>query len=162
MSTGDAPEHASTIPAEARTHQGHPAGVVTRLLAAALDFVLMWCLLLVFYVGWTMFLFVLQQRSFSVPRPSLAFVVATYLVVAISCLAIPWSVNGRSYGQHVMGLRVTTRDGERLSFLRSLLRAAVCVCFPVSLLWAVVSRRQAAVHDLLLRTVVQYDWSTWR
>jgi len=135
---------------------------VTRLLAAALDLVLVSGLLLVSYVGWTMVLFVLQQRDFSVPRPSLAFVVGAYLVVAISCLAIPWSVNGRSYGQHVMGLRVTTRDGEPLSFLRALLRAAVCVFFPVSLLWAVVSRRQAGAHDLLLRTVVRYDWRTWR
>ena len=37
--------------------------------------------------------------------------------------------------------------------------ARVCVLFPAGLLWVLVSRRNAAVHDLLTRSAVIYDWS---
>jgi uncharacterized RDD family membrane protein YckC len=80
----------------------------------------------------------------------------------VACLALPWWIDGRSYGQHVMGLRVTTLDGELVRLPRAVLRALVCVGFPLGLLWVVVSRRDAALHDVLLRTTVHYDWTTWR
>ena len=82
-----------------------------------------------------------------------------YPIVAISYLTITGWVNGRSYGQHVMGLRVTTQRGDRLQFPHALMRSGVCVGFPIGLLWVVVSRRNAAVHDLLLHTRVTYDWT---
>lgn len=152
---------ASTIPTEARVHQGHQAGIVSRMIAAGLDLVVVMCVLVAAYAGWSVALFVLHTRTFAFPRPSSALILVAYVVVAVACLAIPWRVNGRSYGQHVMGLRVTTKQGALLTFPRALLRASVCICFPMSLLWVAVSRRSAAVHDLLLRTTVHYDW-TWR
>ena len=80
------------------------------------------------------------------------------MFVAISYLTISWWVSGRSYG-HLLGLRVTTQRGDRLGSRARSLRAAVCVSFPVGLLWVVVSRRNAAAHDLLLHTFVSYDWT---
>lgn len=153
-------EHASLIPAEAREHQGHAAGVVSRVIAAALDLLTVLGGLGAAYLGWSAVHFVLHTKDFTFPRPSGALLLVAYLVVAVSFLAIAWWVNGRSYGQHVMGLRVTTSHGELLSLPRALLRAGLCVCFPIGLLWVVVSRQHAAVHDLLLGTVVRYDWTT--
>ena len=50
------------------------------------------------------------------------------------------------------------RNGGRLPHARALLRAVLCVLFPVGLLWVLISRRNYAVHDLLVRSAVVYDW----
>lgn len=159
MSRRDPIDRASTIPTAARVHQGHGAGIVSRLIAAGLDLVVVIFLLLAAYGSWSITLFVLDTRAFAFPRPSPLLIVIAYMFVAISYLTISWWVSGRSYGQHLLGLRVTTQRGDRLRFPRALLRAGVCVSFPVGLLWVVVSRRNAAAHDLLLHTSVSYDWT---
>ena len=61
-----------------------------------------------------------------------------------------------------MGLRVAGSAGRRLHLAHALLRAAFCIAFPVSLLWVAVSARSLAVHDLVLRTSVTYDWTSRR
>ena len=70
-----------------------------------------------------------------------------------------WSTVGRTYGCHVMGLRVVSRRGRRLHLLVALARAVLCVVFPIGLLWCAVSRTQRSVQDLPLRTTVIYDWN---
>lgn len=162
MTAEQPPDRDMTIPVEARAHQGREAGIVSRLLAAALDLVVVMGVLVATYGGWCVALFVLHPRTFTFPRPSSELVFVAYVVVAVACLALPWWIDGRSYGQHVMGLRVTTLDGELVRLPRALLRALFCVAFPLGLLWVVVSRRDAALHDVLLRTTVHYDWTTWR
>jgi uncharacterized RDD family membrane protein YckC len=40
-----------------------------------------------------------------------------------------------------------------------LLRAAIVVYIPaISMLWILVSRKNAGLHDLVARTAVVYDW----
>ena len=62
-------------------------------------------------------------------------------------------------GAWVMGVRVVSRKGERLSWPISLARAAFSVGFPFGILWALVSKRNRSVQDVVLRTIVIYDWS---
>lgn len=162
MSAHDPIESASTVPTEARVHQGHRAGIVTRLMAAGLDLVVVVCMLVAAYAGWAVVLFAIHPRTFAFPQPASGVIFVAYVIVAISYLAISWSVTGRSYGQHVMGLRVTSSGGRRLHFARALLRAAFCIAFPVGLLWVAVSARSLAVHDLVLHTCVTYDWTSRR
>ena len=69
-----------------------------------------------------------------------------------------WSSTGRTYGHHMMGLRVVGPHGDRLSPPRALLRAVLCVGFPIGLLWCAVSRSRRSVQDVLVRTSVIYDW----
>ena len=57
-----------------------------------------------------------------------------------------------------MGLRVVGRRGRRLGPLRSLLRAAFCVFFPIGLFWCIVSPERRSVQDVVLWTRVVYDW----
>jgi uncharacterized RDD family membrane protein YckC len=160
MNASDPTHHVPTVPPEARLHQGHVAGIVSRVIAAAVDLVLVICLLIATYAGWCVVLFIVQTRRFTFPQPSFLLIGVAYEVVAISYLAIAWWVSGRSYGQHVMGLRVTTQRGGRLRFPQALLRSAVCINFPIGLFWVLFSRRSAGVHDLLLHTTVSYDWTT--
>ena len=116
MSQRHGVDHASTVPAEARVHQGHEAGIVSRMLAACLDLLLVVGVLVSSYVGWSAVLFVLETKSFAFPHPSALLLLVAYVVVATTSLAVPWCVDGRSFGQHVMGLRVTTLRGDLMSF----------------------------------------------
>ena len=61
-------------------------------------------------------------------------------------------------GKQLAGLRVVDRVGRRLSVWRALARAVLYVLFPIGLLWVLASRRNASAQDLVVRTVVVYDW----
>jgi hypothetical protein len=65
---------------------------------------------------------------------------------------------GRTYGDNVLGLRVVSRKGARLTLGVGLLRAVLCVVFPLGLLWAAINRQSHSIQDMLLRTSVIYDW----
>jgi uncharacterized RDD family membrane protein YckC len=58
----------------------------------------------------------------------------------------------------VLGLRVVGEQDRPLSFLRATARSLICVAFPIGLFWCVVSRDNASVADLMVRSSVVYDW----
>ncbi|WP_338703487.1 RDD family protein [Streptomyces sp. Q6] len=77
--------------------------------------------------------------------------------VAVTYLAGGWTALGASPGSRLMGLRVTDRAGRRLRLPRALARAALCVSFPLGLLWIPLSKRRVALQDLVVRSEVSYD-----
>jgi uncharacterized RDD family membrane protein YckC len=79
------------------------------------------------------------------------------LAVAVGYLAVGWAIAGRTYGARLLGLRVLSSRLELLGWMRSVLRAAVCVLWPVGLLWCGVSSSRRSVADLVVRSVVVYD-----
>jgi uncharacterized RDD family membrane protein YckC len=79
-------------------------------------------------------------------------------VIAIGYLTCGWTWTGRTVGKQVAGLRVVDRSGRRLSAIRALPRAVLCVLFPAGLLWILVSRRNASVQDVVVGSAVIYDW----
>jgi uncharacterized RDD family membrane protein YckC len=150
--------HVDPVPYEARPFQGRRAGLVTRAVAAVIDLAIVLIALGVGYAGICAFLFVLNPRTFTAPTPSVTSVTAVgYLLFALY-LAVSWSGNGRTYGNHVMGLRVVNRQGRRLRPLLAFVRAVLCVIFPIGLLWVVVSGQNRSLQDLVVRTSVIYDW----
>jgi uncharacterized RDD family membrane protein YckC len=149
---------APLVPKEARSFQGRSAGVVSRVLAGALDGLVLVILLAAAYAGWAAVSFLWGPASFQVPTPSRAFVLVAGYVVGIAYLALCWRISGRTYGDQVVGLRVVGRGGRGLGSVGALARALVCAAFPLGLLWAAVSRENRSVADLLLRTSVVYDW----
>ena len=62
------------------------------------------------------------------------------------------------FGKLVMGLHAVTARGGDLSPLMGFARALLCLIFIPGLLWVIVSRRNASIQDLILRTAVVYDW----
>lgn len=81
---------------------------------------------------------------------------------ALLYLVIDVAITGRTVGKAVVGLRVLHRDGSPVRPLGALVRA---VTFPLSIAFAGVGlvmilahRRHQALHDILARTVVVYDW----
>jgi uncharacterized RDD family membrane protein YckC len=146
-----------TVPAEARSFQGERAGIVSRVLANAIDLAILVVVLGAGYLGWSAWLFLRRGASFRFPTVTYR---GTYLVGAIVLtllFTVAWSTTGRSYGDRLLGLRVIDRRGQRMGFAAAFVRAVLCVVFPPLLFWAIVNRR--SVQDLVLRTAVIYDWA---
>lgn len=148
----------SPVPREARSFQGRTAGLVTRTVAALVDGVVVLLGLLVAYAAVAGVLFVLSPRSFELPAGGLILSLAAAAVVTVLYLGLSWWLNGRTYGDRLMGLHVVDRRARDLRLGAALLRALFCVVFPIGLLWVAVSSENRSVQDLVMRTSVVYDW----
>jgi uncharacterized RDD family membrane protein YckC len=160
-----APGTISPIPREARPFQGQRAGLVTRVLANTVDALLVGLITLGIWGGVAVARFFFHPRSFTMPQLSLLWQTTCVLTLLVGYLAIGWAVSGRTYGCHLMGLRVVNFRGGRLRPVTSLLRAVFCVFFPIGLLWCAASRQNRSLQDTVLRSSVIYDWSPrapWR
>jgi uncharacterized RDD family membrane protein YckC len=148
----------SPLPREARPFQGRTAGVVTRLVAAVIDALVVGAVLLGGYFAYAGLLFLIDPRTFSLPQSSLFLSIAMACAVAEVYLTAAWWLGGRTYGYLVMGLRLLDRRGQHPRFVLAALRAVFCVLFPIGVLWVAVSRDSRSVQDVVLRTSVVYDW----
>jgi uncharacterized RDD family membrane protein YckC len=133
------------------------AGVVTRLLAAAVDAVVVVVLTALLDLATAGARFLWSPVDFRWPRPTTAVTVIVLLLVAGVYLAVGWALTGRTYGSRLMGLRVLSSRHQLLGWTRSVLRALVSVLWPVGLLWCGISRTRLSLADVVLRTVVVYD-----
>lgn len=140
------------------TVTGHYAGAVSRAAAAALDVLIV----LGVYTGGLAALDLLTNTFWgtSLRRPWLAAVALPVLAFgyAFGFLAIA----ARTPGKGIVGLRVVRSDGGTIRVGQAFLR--VCV-LPLSVLLAglglvliLVQREHRALHDLIARTAVVYDW----
>ena len=142
---------------EVREHLGRRAGLVSRLLADAID------LVVVVLIGFAALLVASAIRGLfttgfefvEVPQPARGTLAALLL---IGYLGYGWGLEGRTLGKTAMGLRVVRDDGADLSPVRGMLRAVLYFLLLPGILWALVSRRNASLQDLVLRTSVVYDW----
>ena len=99
-----------------------------------------------------------SARTFEWPRPEAAVSVTATGVLAVAYLTLAWATTGRTYGASVLGVRVLSAKHAVLGWFRAIVRAVLCVVFPIGLLWSVVSRRRGSLQDLVVRSVVVYDW----
>lgn len=158
MTTGEGEVPVSPVPREARPYQGQPAGLVTRTVAAVVDMLVVTGILLLGYAGLNALRFLVDPRGFRLTEPSPLLSLSTATVVAVVYLTVAWAITGRTYGCHVMGLRVVGRRGGRPHLLLALVRALLYVAFPIGLLWCAGSGTHRSVQDVVLRTSVVYDW----
>lgn len=148
-----------TLPVAARSMQGQRAGFFTRVIAAVIDVVIVGAIVLGVWVAAWLFLLVFNPFAGSgLPRPGYFLVGGT--VVLWAYWTWTWATSGRSPGQSLMGVRVLDRDDHHPSWGLAATRSAFCVVFQVGLLWALVSRRNRSVQDVVLRTSVIHDWTT--
>ena len=153
------PAWLSSVPQEARAFQGRRAGVVSRVIAAAVDLVLLLVVLTCLYLGWAGLLLVIDPVRFQFPTPTRLLILIAAALVLVVYLTESWTTSGRTYGDRVLGLRVVDRRGRKLRHGRALLRALFCTVLPIGLLWVAVSGGRHSIQDLVLRTAVIYDWS---
>jgi uncharacterized RDD family membrane protein YckC len=146
--------------ARALAASGRRAGLVSRLLVAGVDFVVVTALLFGCFLSFGIAKYLLGSDSVDLPNSGPLLTGVGWPIVEFVYLAVAWSLTGRSVGKQLFGLRAIEANGARLRPSRACVRAAWCTIFGLpSLLWAGVSSRNAAVHDILLRTAVVYDWS---
>jgi uncharacterized RDD family membrane protein YckC len=146
--------------ARAQAASGRRAGLVTRLLVTAVDFVVVTALLFGILFSISVAQYLMGGDVINLPNTGPISSSLAFLVVEFVYLAVAWRLTGRTFGKQVFGLRAIQADGAPLSRRRSIARAAWCTVIGIpSLLWAGVSSRNAAVHDIVLHTAVVYDWS---
>lgn len=146
------------IPRAVQPVQGHRAGIVTRTLAAAVDAAVAVVAVGLGYAGAVAAYFVLDPRTFSFPDPGFGLLLLAFLGFLTCYLALAWATTGRSYGARLLGLRVVDSRGRRLHAWVAVVRALLCVFFPIVLLWVVFSPENRSAADVLLRSSVVYDW----
>ena len=149
---------ASALPVEARSFQQRRAGIVTRVLASVLDFVVVALALVVLYGLWTAVRFLIDPYAFAFPKPGQLGVLLVGELLLLIYLTASWATTGRTYGAHLMGLRVVNSRRNARPWIRALLRSGFCVLFPFGLLWVLVNKENRSLQDLVLRTSVIYDW----
>ncbi|MFC7496745.1 MULTISPECIES: RDD family protein [unclassified Nocardioides] len=148
----------SHLPREARPFQGQPAGLVSRLVAAVIDGLVVAAALGAAYLGVNGVLFFLDPRTFHFREPIPLLSLTSGFVLSVLYLWVAWAWVARTVGCQVMGLRVVGWRGRRIGVLVALARAVFYVLFPVGLVWCVINPRSHSVQDILLRTSVVYDW----
>jgi len=147
-----------TVPREARPYQGQRAGIVSRTLANAVDLGVILLVQAGAYVGRALLGYLQRGSRFHLTSASPGTALLTWTVVAFLYFTISWTSTGRTFGDHLLGLRVVNRHGERMRLIPSAIRAAFCTVFIAGLAWCAVSRTNRSVQDIVLRTSVIYDW----
>ena len=138
--------------------QGGRAGFVSRVAANGVDFLIVEMIYFAILVGIAVVRFLVSRHDFSVTAPDLWITVVGQWLIIVLYLGSNWSSTGRTVGKSVLGLRVERTNGGPLAPWRAFLRAVICASFWASLLWIFVSRRNAALHDIVASTQVVYDW----
>ncbi|WP_024796047.1 RDD family protein [Tomitella biformata] len=143
------------------THDAPPtgsAGIVTRLLAAGIDLLVVCLLMGGIYLGRVFFRLMFAPQDFTFPSPHALLSSVSFLTLSVVYLTGCWGMTGRTIGSVLMGIRVEKSTPSKLRWIIAFGRAWLCVIFPVGLLWAVVDRQRRSGHDIVFRTRVVYDW----
>jgi uncharacterized RDD family membrane protein YckC len=143
--------------------QGTRAGFITRVVAGAIDVVIAFAAFWVVLVAIAAVRFALFEHPFELPSPGALASSTAMFVLLVVFFTVAWSGSGRTIGDVAVGLRVVTERGGALGWKRALVRAVVLLLLIVpSMLWILVSRKNAGIHDLVCRTTVIYDWRARR
>jgi uncharacterized RDD family membrane protein YckC len=143
----------------AREAQGRRAGFVSQAIGAGLDgatiFVIDFGVLAVY--GFLRFLLTDKPYRYPQPGPTLNFVIL--FVVGVLLLWTSWSGSGRAPGMAILGLRVVSRDGRRLSSGRAFWRAVIGVLtLGVGIVVVLFSKKNKSLYDMLCGSAVIYEW----
>jgi uncharacterized RDD family membrane protein YckC len=159
-----------------RGYQGYYAGFASRLLAMIIDT----AILVLAYVGLTWFISVTIKifpigRVFGFSLTALlgqegsGQLVSTETVIAVFTLSTIiyyvffWTITGQTLGMILIGLRVVTIEGRRLTVWRSILRflgyMIAALPFFLGFAWILVDNRRQGWHDKIAGTFVAYVWA---
>ena len=159
---GEVPSYTvPSLPSDAIPFQGERAGFVTRALAAGVDVLLVFIVVLgtVAVVWMLSFIFNPSDAAFGAGRAPKVWVMVIYgYILNVLYWTIGWATGGRTIGNLIMGVRVVNFRGEKVRWVGAFVRALFCTFFPVGLFWVIVSGANRSVQDVVMRTNVIYDW----
>jgi uncharacterized RDD family membrane protein YckC len=149
-----------SAPSQPETSTQPYAGAVTRAVSFALDLAMLQGVL--FLAGVVIALIIEAFGDFSLD-PNAGTVglaaIAWWLAFCVYFCTF-WSLTGQTPGMRILGVRLTTVEGERVRPRRSLVRVAGMIAAAIPLfagyLLILVNNRRQGLHDLFARTVVRY------
>jgi uncharacterized RDD family membrane protein YckC len=134
------------------------AGLVTRGVAFMVDALIVNAITLSVTVGIGLVVSALDPGKSAIHLPEILLTVAGWLIFASCYLVGFWVLLGRTPGMRLMGIRVTSGAGERLTLTRALCRlvgiALSFVTLGLGFLLILVDDRRRALQDRLAGTVV--------
>ena len=136
------------------------AGIITRGVAGGIDAIVAFLIAVVIVLTFQAAQFVWSPTTFTWNDVSIWGSLSLFIAIAIVYLTFAWAMIGRSYGQYLLGLRVLSRKRLKPGWALALLRAVCCVLFPIGVFWVALSPHRRSVQDVVLRTMVVYDWHT--
>jgi uncharacterized RDD family membrane protein YckC len=140
---------------------GHYALPITRAAASALDAVLVVLVFTLATAGLDYLLQVFLGRSWS-PDEGGVVAVGSLVLWAWAYVFASLAIAGQTIGKAVVGVRVVAQDGGTLgvrqAFVRTLFMPVSLAVLGLGLLLVLVHPRHRALHDLVARTAVVYDW----
>jgi uncharacterized RDD family membrane protein YckC len=110
------------------------------------------------YLGVAVVKLIWSPATFQWPDAPFFLTVVVELTIAVLYLTASWAMTGRTYGDSLLGLRVLSFRRRIPGWALSFVRAVLCVMFPFGLLWVVLSPSRRSIQDVVLRTIVVYDW----
>jgi uncharacterized RDD family membrane protein YckC len=141
------------------TERRQRAGLVSRVVADLIDALIVCVATATMVVVASMLRALFVGSALALPQLRAVATVGGLSFVYVGYLTFFWTATGRTPGKQATGLRVVTSHGGKLTLWRSVVRAVLCILLPIGLLWVLFSRRNRAVHDVVARTAVVYDWS---
>jgi len=143
--------------------KGQYAGFVSRLLAYGIDIAIITIMLVV--LGW---LIDTVTRIFPTvlfnPEGAVGIVLASVVIVITAGIYFIffWTLLGQSPGKMLLGVKIVSLDGTRLTFWQALRRYIGYYLSALALYagywWVLIDNRRQAWHDKLASTVVIYAW----
>ncbi len=147
--------------AKARELQGTRAGFASRVVADGIDLGIVTGIYFGILVALGALHWLVVRGTFTIPQPPIVVTTIGGWAIAVLYLTAGWASTGRTIGKSTMGLRVVNSTGKPMRAKRAFLRALICATLGWELLlWIIVSRKRAGIHDLMVRTTVVYDWTT--
>ena len=145
-----------------RDLQGHYAGIISRAVAGVIDAIVLSILSFGTLLVLQAVIAMIESKPFSDVSIDSAWGLAIVAGQAMLYFTIGWAVFGRSGGEALLGLRVVRRNGTDVGWGRAFLRflvwpLAYSFC-GLGFLWILIDNRRRTWPDLIVRTVVVYDW----
>ena len=149
---------ASSVAAKAQITAGNRAGIVSRVAANGIDWVVLQIIYFSILGAIALTQFLISGNDIEFPQPHFGVTVAVEWFILILYLGSSWASSGRTVGKSVFGLRVVRNNGKELPPSRAFARAFLCATFYFLLLWVVLGRKNQGAYDIVLRTSCVYDW----
>ncbi|BFU43229.1 RDD family protein [Krasilnikovia sp. MM14-A1004] len=130
------------------------AGPVSRAIAYVLDLMLVATV----FTGGVLITILLGAVVSPTDPDVLRLTAGAYVLLLPPTLALYdtvfWALAGRTPGMALLGVRVVTISGRRLTWIAALIRGVVLAYFPIGAAWIPVDSRHQGIHDKLARTAV--------
>jgi uncharacterized RDD family membrane protein YckC len=145
---------------------GQYAGFFTRLVAYAIDQLIVAGIIALIGTGVNLALNALNLSEWLATHPAAALIVTLFILGLVVFVRLFynmgfWMLAGQTPGKRVMGVRVVRTDGHRLKWGNAIRREVgywISAILFLGYLWVLVDNRRQAWHDKLAGTLVVYSW----